>query len=225
MANFQAGGPIRILVAEDHEVIREGLDALLSAIDGFDVVGGTADGLSTLRQISMLKPDVVLMDLSMPEMDGIAATRESKRRQPDVKIIALTAADNERRLADVMQAGADGCVLKKSGRDDLVEAIKTVHAGQSYFGKGISAHMVQSFASGSENIKTSMDILSGRERQVLQLIAEGSRNREVAEKLCISVKTVETHRMKIMQKLNLHSAAELATFAIREGLVSGKPAE
>ncbi|WP_142849728.1 response regulator transcription factor [Telmatospirillum sp. J64-1] len=216
---MQAAKPVSILLVEDQELIRQGIAALLGAVPGVIVTGQAGDGLQAVRQASKLEPDVVLMDLSMPIMDGVEATGEIKKRRPFIRVLALTVADCEKKVADVLRAGADGYALKQAGRDDLVAAINSVMRGERYLGAGLSRSMVERYLAAPPEANP-LALLTPRERQVLKLIAQGHRNRDVAEQLFISIKTVDSHRTNIMQKLDLHNAAELATFAIRAGLVN-----
>ena len=206
---------IRILIAEDQELVRQGLAALL-AVDDVTIVGEAEDGRGAVTLAQSLLPDVVLMDLSMPELDGVEATRRIKRLTPQVKVLVLTIANCERRVAEALAAGADGYALKKLGHGELMAAITAVCSGKTYLGPGLSEDLVKEYLEGGDGGGAS---LTARERQVLRLIAQGQKNREIADELGIAVKTVETHRTKIMQKLDLHNSAELAAYAIRRGLI------
>ncbi|MBF0335854.1 MAG: response regulator transcription factor [Alphaproteobacteria bacterium] len=208
----------RIVIAEDHELIRQAVSALLSAEPNLRVVGEAADGLAAVAMARDLVPDVVLMDLSMPEMDGVQATREIKKRRREVKVLILTVAHDERRVAEALRAGADGYALKKAGRDQLVRAITDVCAGRLCLWDGIDQDLVRHYMTEGCDARP-LSNLTDRERQVLKLIAEGNKNKEVADKLGISAKTVETHRARIMQKLDVHSGVDLTRVAHREGLV------
>ncbi|MDO8608555.1 MAG: response regulator transcription factor [Phaeospirillum sp.] len=206
---------VRILIAEDQQLVRQGLVALL-AVDDVTIVGEAEDGVGAVAMAQTLLPDVVLMDLSMPELDGVEATRRIKRQTPQVKVLVLTIANCERRVAEALSAGADGYALKKLGHGELMAAITAVCAGKTYLGPGLSEDLVKEYLEdGDANGAT----LTPREGQVLRLIAQGQKNREIAEDLGIAIKTVETHRTKIMQKLDLHNSAELAAYAIRRGLI------
>jgi DNA-binding NarL/FixJ family response regulator len=207
---------VRILIAEDQELVRQGLAALL-AVDDVTIVGEAEDGLGAVAMAQSLQPDVVLMDLSMPELDGVEATRRIKRQTPQVKVLVLTIANCERRVAEALAAGADGYALKKLGHGELMAAITAVCAGKTYLGPGLSEELVKEYLEGGDGGGGAP--LTARERQVLRLIAQGQKNREIADELGIAVKTVETHRTKIMQKLDLHNSAELAAYAIRRGLI------
>ena len=211
----------RIVIAEDHTILREGLRALLSAEAGFDVVGEAEDGRAAVHCCEDLVPDLVLMDLSMPRMHGFEAIKEIKRQNPDVKIIALTVHKTDEYILATLQAGADGYLLKDATHSELVMAIKNVLMGKRYLSPGISERVIEGYLEGRETLKTrsAWDTLTRREREILKLIAEGYKNKEVADYLCISLKTVEKHRANLMKKLDLHSAAELTAFAVEKGLV------
>jgi DNA-binding NarL/FixJ family response regulator len=203
------------LIAEDQQLVRQGLAALLKAED-VDIVGEAEDGEVAIEMARALKPDIVLMDLSMPILDGVEATRRIKRAAPQVRVLILTVANCERRVAEALAAGADGYALKKLGHDELMAAITAVRSGRNYLGPGLNQEMVREHLDGGDGASAA---LTGRELEVLRLIAQGLKNREIAETLSIAIKTVETHRTKIMQKLDLHNSAELATYAIRRGLI------
>ncbi|CAA7627659.1 Response regulator [Candidatus Terasakiella magnetica] len=207
---------VRILIAEDQQLVRQGLVALL-AVDDVTIVGEAEDGRGAIEMACALKPDVVLMDLSMPVLDGVEATRRIKQQVPQVKVLVLTIANCERRVAEAMAAGADGYALKKLGHGELMAAIAAVCAGKAYLGPGLSEALVREHMDEAE--LGGGGSLTARELQVLRLIAGGLKNREIADQLGIAIKTVETHRTKIMQKLDLHNSAELAAYAIRRGLI------
>lgn len=207
--------PIRILIAEDQLLVRQGLAALLKAED-VQIIGEAEDGASAVEMAKSLKPDIVLMDLSMPGLDGVEATRRLKRAAPQIRVLILTIANCERRVAEALAAGADGYALKRLGHEELMAAINSVRMGRQYLGPGLDAALVREHLDGGE---ASVPALTARELEVLRLIAQGLKNREIAETLSIAIKTVETHRTKIMQKLDLHNSAELATYAIRRGLI------
>ena len=211
----------RIVIVEDHTILREGLRALLSAEPLFEVVGEAEDGRAAIRCCEDLLPDLVLMDLSMPRMHGFEAIKEIKRQSPDVKIIALTVHKTEEYILATLQAGADGYVLKDATHSELVMAIRHVLTGKRYLSPGISEKVIEGYLEGKETLKTrsAWDTLTRREREILKLIAEGYKNKEVGDHLCISLKTVEKHRANLMKKLDLHNAAELTAFAVDKGLV------
>ncbi|MBC2717228.1 MAG: response regulator transcription factor [Desulfobacteraceae bacterium] len=212
----------RIVIAEDHTILREGLRALLCTDPEFDVVGEAADGLEAIRCVDNLTPDLVLMDLSMPRMNGLEAIREIKKQNPETKIIALTVHKTEEYVLTTLQAGADGYVLKDATHSELVMAIKNVLTGKRYLSPAISDKVIVGYLEGKKTVKekSAWDTLTQREREILKLIAEGYKNKEIADYLCISLKTVEKHRANLMGKLDLHNAAALTAFAVGKGLVT-----
>jgi DNA-binding NarL/FixJ family response regulator len=212
----------RIVIAEDHTILREGLRALLSSNPDFEVVGEAADGREAIRCVEKLKPNLVLTDLSMPRMNGMDAIREIKRRSRETKVLALTVHKTEEYILATLQAGADGYLLKDSTHGELLAAVRHVLSGKHYISPGISDKVLDGYLEGRKSLKTrtSWETLTQREREVLKLIAEGYKNKEIADDLCISVKTVEKHRANLMEKLNLHNAQALTTLAIERGLVS-----
>ena len=209
---------IRILIAEDQRLIREGLAALLGPEPGLEVIGGADDGIDAVQTCLSLKPDVVLMDLSMPRMDGIEAIRQIRRQRSDARILVLTVTESEETVAEALRAGADGYILKHVGREELIEAINAALEGRTFFSAGVSEDAVRRYLTRAGNGGTGTP-LTARERQILRLITEGYRNREIAAHLFISVKTVENHRANLMRKLDLHNAAELTAYAIKHQLV------
>jgi two-component system response regulator NreC len=213
---------LRIVLAEDHTILREGLRALLSANPNFEIIGEAQNGREAVRCVEKLEPDLLLMDLSMPRMSGMDAIREIKRRYPEVKIIALTVHKTEEYLLTTLKAGADGYVLKDATHEELVMAIKNVMGGKSYLSPGVSEKIITGYLEGRKSNRTASpwETLSQREREVLKLIAEGFKNKEIAEDLCISLKTVEKHRANLMKKLDLHNAATLTVYAVQKGLVN-----
>lgn len=213
---------IHIVLAEDHTILREGLKALLSSDPEFEIIAEAEDGREAVRCVQKLEPDLILMDLSMPRMSGIEAIREIKKRFPATKIIALTVHKTEEYLHTTLQAGADGYVLKDATRDELVLAIKHVMKGKSYLSPGVSERVIEGYLEGKGSLMpgSPWESLSQREREVLKLIAEGYKNKEIARDLCISLKTVEKHRANLMKKLDLHNAAALTVYAMQKGLVN-----
>ena len=211
-----------IVLADDHTILREGLRALLTADSNFEIIGEARDGREAVRCVEKLGPDLILMDLSMPRMSGMDAIREIKKRYPETKIIALTVHKTEEYLLTTLKAGADGYVLKDATHDELIMAIKNVMGGKTYLSPGVSEKVIEGYLEGKEgNLSASTwETLSQREREVLKLIAEGYKNREIAEDLCISLKTVEKHRANLMKKLDLHNAAALTVYAVGRGLVN-----
>ena len=213
---------LRIVLADDHTILREGLRSLLTADPDFEVVGEAQDGREAVRCVEKLEPDLLLMDLSMPRMSGMDAIREIKKRYPETRIVALTVHKTEEYLLTTLQAGADGYVLKDATHEELVMAINNVMGGKSYLSPGVSEKVIEGYLEGKESSRSasSWETLSWREREVLKLIAEGYKNKEIAVDLCISLKTVEKHRANLMKKLDLHNAAALTVYAVDRGLVN-----
>lgn len=211
----------RVVIAEDHKILRQGLRSLLSMSDELEVVGEAGDGMSAIRIIKGTNPDLVLLDLNMPKMNGIAVIKEIKQQSPDIKILALTMHRKEEYILEVFKSGGDGYCLKSSGQEDLMMAIKAVLSGKQYVSPEISEMVLEGFLESRRKIrkKSSFEILTEREKQVLKLVGEGYQNKEIADYLCISPKTVEKHRANIMQKLDLHTASALTAYAIEKGLV------
>src|SRR5512135_1222331 len=213
---------IRIIVADDHTIVREGVRLLLDAQADMEVVGEAADGQQALTQVRKLKPDVALIDISMPVLNGLEATRAIKSEYAQVHVIVLTMYESDEYFFQVLDAGASGYVLKKAASADLAAAIRSVHAGDVFLYPSVARRLVSDYLSRvkSGEEQTSYDGLTPREREVLKLIAEGYTNQVIAEKLVISPSTVQTHRTRIMQRLNLHSRAELIQYAVRKGLLT-----
>ncbi|MGD8915267.1 MAG: response regulator transcription factor [Syntrophobacterales bacterium] len=212
----------RIVIAEDHTILREGLRALLSSQENLEVVGEAEDGREAIRQVEKLTPDLILMDLSMPKMNGIEAIREIRRRVPETRILALTVHKAEEFILEVLQSGADGYIPKDASSNELMMAIKSILMGKRYLSPSVSNVVIEGYL---ESRRTSESItpwgkLTKREREILKLIAEGYKNKDIADYLCISVKTVEKHRANLMKKLDLHSAAALTAYAMERGLVT-----
>jgi DNA-binding NarL/FixJ family response regulator len=212
----------RIVIAEDHTILREGLRALLSSDPSYEIVGEAEDGRDAIRCVEKLMPDLLLIDLSMPRMNGMEAIRDIKKRYPEIKIIALTVHKTEEYILATLEAGADGYVLKDATHGELVMAINSVLSGKPFLSPGVSEKVIEGYLEGKKSLKSSSawDALSQREREVLKLIAEGYKNKEIADILFISTKTVEKHRSNLMKKLDLHNAAALTAFAIEKGLIT-----
>jgi DNA-binding NarL/FixJ family response regulator len=211
-----------IIIAEDHTILREGLKMLLASNPHYDVVGEAEDGLQAIRLCESHKPDLVLMDLSMPRMNGVGAVQEIKKQCPETKILVLTVHKTEEYILASLKAGADGYVLKDATHGELELAIECVFSGKPYLSPGISEMVIEGYLEGRTTIKntTSWDTLTQREREILKMIAEGYKNKEIGNYLCISAKTVEKHRANLMKKLDLHSTSALTAFAMEKGLVS-----
>lgn len=210
----------RILIAEDHALLREGLCSLLGADPEIEVAGEAKNGREAIKLTGMLMPCLVLMDLSMPGINGTEAITEIKRRYPDTKILALTVHKAEEYIRDTLKAGADGYVLKDASYTELIIAVKNVLSGKTYLSPDVSEIVVSGYLCGNnmEGGGLVWNSITHREREVLKLIAEGYSNRHIADYLCVSVKTVEKHRSNLMKKLDLHNAAALTAFAIEKGL-------
>jgi RNA polymerase sigma factor (sigma-70 family) len=213
---------IRVLLVEDYTIVRKGLRSLLSKEEGIEVVGEAGNGREAVNKVQQLLPDIVLMDIGMQHLNGLEATRQIKRRFPDTKVLILTVYTNEEYIFQTLIAGASGYVVKKAAPEELVSAIKAVYQGESYLSPTISRKVVDDYIRRAETmvVQDSYEKLTEREREVLQLIAEGNTNREIAELLHVSVKTVETHRAHLMDKLGIFSTAGLTRYAIRKGVIS-----
>jgi DNA-binding NarL/FixJ family response regulator len=213
--------PLRVLIAEDHAIVREGIRRLLAAEPDITVVGEAADGEAAVELTENLRPDVVCMDISMPGLSGVDATRRIKGRMPDVGVVVLTMHEDEAYFYELVKAGASGYVLKRASARDLVDAVRAVAGGHTFLHPVVAKRLVSDHErSGSrDDDRQRFDGLTDRERQVVRLIANGKTNREIAEILHISVKTVETHRTHIMEKLDLHDRAHLVRYAVRKGLI------
>ena len=211
----------RIVIAEDYTILREGLKALISSNPVYEVVGDAEDGREAIRCAERFKPHLILMDLSMPRTNGIDAIREVKRQSPETKVLALTVHKAEEYIVTAFEAGADGYALKDSTHAELMIAIKAVLSGKRYISPGISESVIEGYLEGRKTSRprTSWEKLTPREREILKLIAEGYKNKAIADYLCISPKTVEKHRANLMQKLSLHSTSALTALAIEKGLV------
>ena len=212
---------IRVLLAEDHTIVRKGLRLLLDDQAGIQVIAEAADGRLAVRLTEQLTPDVVLMDFSMPGLNGLEATRQILERVPGTKVLVLTRHTSQEYVDRILEAGASGYVVKKSAPEELVLAIQAVHRGDSYIDPAISTTIIRGYLGKSKAKGEDRNSqLTPRQREVLQLIAEGHANREIAVILNISVKTVENHRTSLMKALDLHSTAELTQYAIRIGVIS-----
>lgn len=210
----------KILIADDHKIVREGLRTLLERLSGFRVVGEAGNGVQTVEKANELQPHIIIMDISMPVLNGIEAARQVLQKIPNTKIVALSMHADRQFVLEALKSGIKGYLLKDSAFEELHSAIKTVLNNQLFLSSSITDLVVREFIhqSGSEASSSASAILSPREREILQLYAEGRSTKEIAGHLSISIKTVETHRKQIMDKLNLHSIAELTKYAIREGL-------
>ena len=211
-----------IIIADDHKIVREGLRTLLEKLPGFKVIGEACDGAQAVEKTSELQPHCIIMDISMPVLNGIEASRQILQKFPQQRIIALSMHADRRFVIEALKTGIKGYLLKDSAFEELHAAIKTVMNNQIFLSSTISDMVVREFIQQShpEAVPSAFVVLSPREREILQLFAEGRTTKEIAGHLSISVKTVETHRKQVMDKLNIHSIAELTKYAIREGLTS-----
>ncbi len=206
---------LRILLADDHQIVRQGLKALLER-EGFDVAAEASDGLEAVRLARDLQPDVAILDIAMPLLNGLDAAREVLKGSPRTKAILLTMHAEDHYVLEALRAGVSGYVLKTKAAGDLVQAIREVARGAIYLSPGVSRAVVQAYRAKSD---LPPDPLTPRERQVLQLIAEGKRTKEIATLLGVSVKTAESHRTRLMEKLNIHETASLVRYALQRGLI------
>lgn len=213
---------IRVLLAEDHTIVRKGIRSLLDDEPSVTVVGEAENGREAVEKAEALHPDIVLMDHTMPLLNGLEATRQLRKRLPETQVLILTMHTNEEYIFEFLQAGAAGYLVKQSAPTDLIAAIRAIHSGQPYLSPAISRTVIEEYIrQGAESGKgDSLEILTDREREVLQLVAEGHTNREIADQLHISIKTVGVHRLNLMQKLDLHTPTELTKYAIRKGIIS-----
>lgn len=212
---------LRILLADDHTLVRQGLRKVLEERPEWDVVAEAGDGREAVRLAEQLKPDVCVLDIAMPLLNGVEATRQIARRVPTTRILVLSMYSDEAYVAQILQAGAAGYILKDSADVDLIQAVSEVARGKSFFSPPIARVMLDDYVRqlAEKGISDRFDSLSDREREVFQLIAEGKVNKEIATLLSISPSTVETHRARIMEKLDLHSAAEIVLYAVRRGVI------
>ena len=208
---------IKVLIVDDHPVVRKGLLSCLAAHGNLKIVGEAANGTEAVRLVKDLAPDIVLMDMSMPEMDGLAVTEALRKVASQAKVLILSMQSNRDGVLRIIKAGARGYVLKDAPTDELVLAIETVYAGEAYFSKPVAQIALNQYVADADDTKPAAK-LSERERQVLALIAEGKSNKEIAMHLGIGVRTIETHRERIMRKLDVHSVAGLTKFAIANGI-------
>jgi two-component system response regulator NreC len=207
---------IRILLADDHKLVRQGFRLILLSQPDMDVVGETGNGREAVELARTLRPDVVVMDVAMPELNGIEATRRIREISPHIRVLALSVHRDSVYVREIIRAGAEGYLLKESADTDLLAAVRAVAAGNSYLSPEVSGVILRDYRKHATN---PLDLLTSREREVLQLIAEGKTNKEIAGLLNLSIYTVDGHRARIMEKLNLHSVGELVRFAVRNGLV------
>jgi two-component system, NarL family, nitrate/nitrite response regulator NarL len=215
---------IKLLIVDDHPIVRRGLRMCLAQQPGIQILGEAGDGREALNKAHELKPEVILMDIDMPQMNGLAVTDLLRREMPEVKVLILSMYSNTDYVMRIIQCGARGFVLKESSPEEVVQAIRSVHAGASHFSPEVARVALNQVVKGNNNDAAApLTRLTNREREVLLYIAEGFSNKEIACQLNIGVRTVETHRERIMRKLDIHSIAGLTRFAIQQGLVSLMP--
>jgi DNA-binding NarL/FixJ family response regulator len=212
---------IRVLLADDHAIVREGVKRILMAEPDLEVVGEAEDGLQAVEQAKKLKPDVAVLDISMPGINGIEATKQIKAALPNTHTLALTMHEDDAYVFQLLKAGGSGYVLKRAAVTDLVQAIRAARRGEAFLYPSVAKAVVTDYLKRIETGegRETYDGLTGREKEILTLVAEGATNQEIAQKLYISVKTVQTHRAHIMEKLNLHDRTMLVRYAIRKGLI------
>jgi DNA-binding NarL/FixJ family response regulator len=211
--------PLHILVADDHEVVRRGLCALLKSHQGWDVCAEASDGREAVEKAKQFKPDIVILDIGMPNLNGLAATRQILKDDERQKVIILTVTDSEQVIREVLAAGARGFVLKSDAARDLIAAVEALQKDRTFFTPRVGQMVVSGYLNGHSQPEPIIPTLTPREREVVQLLAEGKSTKEVAAILGLSTKTAETHRSNIMRKLGIHSVSELVMYAVRNNIV------
>lgn len=213
-------GRVKVLVVDDHEIVREGIRMVLAADPELEVVGVASSGEEAIEKVRELEPNVVLMDIGMPGLSGFEATRRIRESSPGVQVVALTVHDSEGYVFQMLQAGATGYVVKRAPSEDVILAVKRAHQGEAVLHPSVAKLLIKDYlARVAKGEETSFDTLSDREREILKLIAEGQTNREIADTLFLSIKTVQAHRANLMRKLGMHDRTELVKYAIRKGII------
>jgi two-component system response regulator NreC len=213
---------IKVLLVDDHTIVRQGIKALLDTQEGIEVVGEAEDGREAIEKAKQMAPNVIVIDITMPNLNGIEATRQIKKINPEIKVLVLTVHDNEEYIHRILQAGASGYLLKESAVSDLVSAINAVEKGDIFLSPSISKVVVKDYIRHGDTESgdfDSLNVLTNREREVLQLIAEGHTNKDIARILKLSIKTIDVHRSHIMDKLNIRDITGLVKYSIRKGLI------
>ena len=210
---------VRVLIADDHKIVREGLRILLEEHGEIEIVGEASNGEEAVEFSKELSPEIVIMDIAMPLLDGLEATSHIKQANPDTNVLALTMYTTEEYVLQMLKAGASGYLVKTSATADLLAAIKAVQEGEVFLSPSVSHVVLRDYLRRSDEKKDGLDLLTQREKEVLQLVAEGRTNRQVAELLCVSVKTINIHRTNIMTKLDIHKVAGLVKYAIQKGMI------
>jgi DNA-binding NarL/FixJ family response regulator len=212
--------PIRILIADDHTLLRDGIRAILESLDDVQVVAEASDGLEAIEMAHKFQPSLVLMDIGMSGMNGLDATAQLRKEFPHLKIVMLSMHANEEYVLQALRAGAAGYLLKDARKQELTFAIKSVAEGKTYLSPQVSRHVIDRYVSSVEAESSPLEQITPRQREILKLIAEGRSNKEIAHVLNISIKTVDTHRTQLMERLDIHDVAGLVRFAIKNGLVN-----
>lgn len=212
--------PVKVLVVDDHEVVRQGIKLVLETDPELEVVGEAASGEDAIERVRELKPNVVVMDIGMPGLSGFEATRRIRQSHPDVQVLALTVHDSEAYVFQMLQAGATGYIVKRAPAADVIQAVKRAYHGEAVLHPSVAKLLIRDYLTRVEKgEEASYDTLSDREHEILKLIAEGQTNREIADLLFLSVKTVQAHRANLMRKLGMHDRTELVKYAIRKGII------
>lgn len=213
-------GALRIVVADDHEIVRQGIRALLQGHPGWEVCGEAANGREAVEKTTQLKPDIVILDIGMPSLNGLDATRQILHDDPQAKVLILTMHESEQVVREVLEAGARGYLLKSDAGRDLTAAVEALQRNKTFFTSKVAEMVLENFRKGKTRTETPVkEVLTAREREVVQLLAEGKSTKEVAVVLGLSVKTAETHRSNVMRKLGIHSVSELVLYAVRNNIV------
>jgi len=214
--------PIRILVVEDHDLVRAGFGALLNALEDVTIVGQAKTGYEALELAASCAPKVVLMDISMPGLNGLEVTRRIAEAHPHIRVLILSVHTGEEYVLQALRAGAAGYLVKDSGADELAMAVRAVASGRTYLSPQVSRHVIDRYLERQQDMQTPFELLTPRQREILQMIAEGATTRDMARRLHLSVKTVDTHRTQLMDRLDIHDVAGLVRYAIRTGLIDSE---